>query len=48
MQKTKIILAIFFTIVVTLACNALLPLPTQDSTPTQIIGLPQTEALFRV
>lgn len=53
MQKTKIILAIFFTIVVTLACNALLPLPAQESAPTQIIepvftqsqgDLPQTEA----
>ena len=44
MQKTKIIFAIFFTIVVTLACNALLPLPTQESAPTQIIDLPQTEA----
>ena len=44
MQKTKIILAIFFTIAVTLACNALLPLPPQESAPTQIIDLPQTEA----
>jgi len=53
MQKTKIILAISVTILVTLACNALLPLPTQTSTPTQIVepvftqsqgDLPQTEA----
>jgi len=53
MQKTKIILAISFAILVTLACNALLPLPTQTSVPTQIIepvftqsegDIPQTEA----
>ena len=52
MQKTKIILAISFIILVTLACNALLPLPEQDSAPTQIIepvftqsqgNIPQTE-----
>jgi len=53
MQKTKIILAISVTILATLACNALLPLPTQTSVPTQIIepastqpqgNIPQTEA----
>lgn len=52
MQKTKIILAISFIILVTLACNALLPLPDSDGEPTQIIepvftqsqdGIPQTE-----
>ena len=52
MQKTKIILAISFIILVTLACNALLPLPQSGSEPTQIIepvftqsqgNLPQTE-----
>ena len=52
MQKTKIILAISFIILVTPACNALLPLPNADSEPTQIIepvftqsqgNIPQTE-----
>jgi 3-mercaptopyruvate sulfurtransferase SseA len=52
MQKTKFILAISFIILVTLACNALLPLPNSDGEPTQIIepvftqsqgGIPQTE-----
>ena len=52
MQKTKIILVISFIILLTLGCNALLPLPNSDSEPTQIIepvftqsqdGIPQTE-----
>ena len=37
MQKTKIILAISFIILVTLACNALLPLSQSHD------GIPQTE-----
>ena len=37
MPKTKIMLIISFTFTVTLACNALLPLPTEESPPTQII-----------
>ena len=37
MQKTKFILAISFIVLVMLACNALIPLPTEESTPTQII-----------
>ena len=37
MPKTKIILIISFTFIVTLACNVLLPLPTEQSAPTQII-----------
>ncbi len=54
MPKTKIMLIISFTFTVTLACNALLPLPTEESPPTtQIIepvftqsqgNIPQTEA----
>src|SRR5687768_10154153 len=52
MQKTKIILAISFIIFVTLACNALLPLPQSGTEPTQVIepvftqsqgDIPQTE-----
>lgn len=37
MQKTKIILTISFVLLITLACNALLPLPTEEGAPTQII-----------
>ena len=53
MHKTKIILAISIIVLVTLACNALLPLPTEESAPTQIIepgvtqpqgSIPQSEA----
>ena len=53
MQKIKIILAISFTVLVMLACNALLPLPTEESAPTQVIepvstqpegNIPQSEA----
>ena len=53
MQKTKILLIISFILLVTLACNALLPLPTEEGTPTQIIepgvtqpqgNIPQSEA----
>lgn len=53
MQKTKIILTISFFVLATLACNALLPLPAEESTPTQIIepgvtqpqgDIPQSEA----
>ena len=53
MQKTKIILPIFFLVLVTLACSALLPLPTEEGTPTQILepgvtqpqgNIPQSEA----
>ncbi len=52
-RKTNIFLSIAVLALATLACNALLPLPTQDSAPTQIIepvftqsqeDLPQTEA----
>ena len=52
-KKTNVFLAIAFLTVTTLACNALLPLPTQTSAPTQIIepvftqpqsDIPQTEA----
>ena len=53
MSKIKIMLIISFTFTVTLACNALLPLPTEESPPTQITepvftqpqdNIPQTEA----
>ena len=53
MQKTKMIMAISFIALIMLACNALLPLPTEESTPTQIIepgvtqpqgDIPQSEA----
>ena len=53
MQKTKIIFPLFFLVLVTLACNGLLPLPTEESAPTQIIepgvtqpqgSIPQSEA----
>ena len=52
MQKTKIILAISFIILLTPACNLLLPLPNSDAEPTQNIepvftqaqgDIPQTE-----
>lgn len=52
MQKTKIILAISFIILLTPGCNALLPLPNSGGEPTQIIehvftqaegDIPQTE-----
>ena len=36
-RKTNIFLAIACLTITTLACNALLPLPTQTSAPTQII-----------
>jgi hypothetical protein len=58
MQKTKIIFAISLTVLLTVACNALLPLPTEESAPTQIIepgmtqpqvNIPQSEnAVHRV
>lgn len=58
MQKTKMIMAISFIALVMLACNALLPLPTEQTTPTQIIepgvtqpqgNIPQSEnAVHRV
>lgn len=50
--KNNTFLAVAVLTLTTLACNALLPLPTQDSAPTQIIepiftqpqnNLPQTE-----
>ncbi|HKY53212.1 MAG TPA: rhodanese-like domain-containing protein [Anaerolineales bacterium] len=52
-RKTNIFLSIAVLAFVTLACNALLPLPSQTSAPTQIIepgstqpqgNIPQTEA----
>ena len=52
-RQTNIFLSVAILALVTLACNALLPLPTQTSTPTQIVepvftqsqgDLPQTEA----
>lgn len=51
-KKANIFLAIAFLTLITLACNALLPLPTEQSAPTQIIepvftqsqgDLPQSE-----
>ena len=52
-RQRNIFLSVAVLALVTLACNALLPLPTQESVPTQIIepvftqsqgDLPQTEA----
>lgn len=52
-KKTNIFLAVAFLTLTTLACNALLPLPTEESPPTQVIepvftqpqgNIPQTEA----
>jgi 3-mercaptopyruvate sulfurtransferase SseA len=48
MQKTKIFLPFFFLALVTLACNALLPLPTEESVQPEVT-IPQSEnAVHRV